>query len=78
VKKVKVSFDEDPRNYEFPIGFGSAFVEFTSTIEAKKARKCIHLLKYNGRLIETEFFDEDKFYENDFSEIEVIVIEKMG
>ena len=44
--KKKLDPLDDPRNYDFPLGFGSAFVEFTSVNEAKRARRFIHLLKY--------------------------------
>jgi len=67
---------DDPRNYDFPIGFGSAFVEFTSISESKRARKSIHLAKYNGRMVECAFHNEIKFEKNDFSCDETIKIEK--
>lgn len=56
---------EDPRNYNYPEGFGSVFVEFYSVNEAQRARRFIHLLKYAGKVVECEYHDEDK-YVNDF------------
>lgn len=61
---------EDPRNYDYPEGFGSAFVEFTSVTEAKRARRNIHLLRFNNRLVECEYHDEVKFELNDFKRLE--------
>lgn len=46
-QKEKIKPEDDPRNYDFPEGFGNAYVEFTSMTEAKRARRNIHLLKYN-------------------------------
>ena len=57
----------DPRNYDYPDGFGSAFVEFTSVLEAKRARRNIHLLRFAGRLVECEYHDEGKFVIDDFN-----------
>ena len=37
---------QDRRNYDWPIGFGAAFVEFEAIHEAIKARRAMHLLKY--------------------------------
>ena len=37
---------QDRRNYDWPVGFGAAFVEFDAIHEAIKARRAMHLLKY--------------------------------
>jgi hypothetical protein len=68
--------EEDPRNYDFPEGFGAAFVEFTSFIEARRARKNIHLAKYGNRMVECSFINELKFEKDDFSREALIKIEK--
>jgi len=48
---------EDIRCYDFPEGFGSAFVLFNSVPETKEARSHIHLLKYNEKqLIESVYW----------------------
>jgi len=60
---------DDPRNYEYPDGFGCVFVEFTSVTEARRARRNIHLLKYNGRLVEVEYHDEARYALNDFKRL---------
>ena len=39
---------QDRRNYDYPDGFGSAFVEFESIGDAVRARRGIHLLKYGA------------------------------
>jgi len=52
---------EELKNYELPEGFGSAFIEFTSVFEARRARRNIHLLKYNDALVECVYHDETKF-----------------
>ena len=67
---------DDPRNYDFPEGFGSAFVEFTSFLEARRARKNIHLARYGNRMVECAFLDEPKFEANDFTMNALIKIEK--
>jgi len=51
-EKVRPAPSDDPRNYDYPEGYGSAFVEFTSVSEARRARRNIHLLKYDGRVVE--------------------------
>lgn len=61
---------DDTRNYDFPVSFGAAFVEFTSVTEAKRARRNIHLLKFGGRLVECEYHDEVRFELNDFKRLE--------
>lgn len=76
--KKAVKPEEDPNNYDYPQGFSSAFVEFTSINEAKRARKYINLLKYAGRIVECEYFDEEKFERGDLSSEEVQKREKMG
>lgn len=63
---------DDPRNYDYPEGFGNAYVEFTSVVEAKRARKNIHLLRFNNRLVECEYHDEAKFALDDFRRPEPI------
>ena len=67
---------EDTRNYDFPEGFGCAFVEFTSTTEARRARKGIHLAKYGNRMVECAYHDENKFDRNDFTREPLIKAEK--
>jgi hypothetical protein len=67
---------DDPRNYDFPTGFGSAFIEFTSMYEAKRARRGIHLARYGSRMVECAYHDEGKFERNDFSLEETIKVEK--
>ena len=37
---------QDKRNYDWPDGFGAAFVEFEAIHEAISARKAMHMLKY--------------------------------
>lgn len=68
-EKDKMDPADDIRNYDFPIGFGNAYVEFTSVIEAKRARRNIHLLKYNKKTVECEYHDEHKFMMNDFTRL---------
>lgn len=60
------------------MGFGNAYIEFTSTQEAKRARKHIHLMRYDNRLVECEFHDENKFERNDFRGLEKIQLEIRG
>ena len=74
--KAKIDPRDDPRNYDFPVGFGNAYVEFTSVSEAKKARRNIHLLKYAGRTVECEFHDEIRFEANDFKPLQPVQIEE--
>jgi RNA recognition motif-containing protein len=78
LEKHKLAPDDDPRNYDYPTGYGSAFIEFTSTTEAKRARRNIHLLKYNNRTVECEYHDEIKFELNDFSRVKPIKMEQRG
>ena len=68
--------EDDPRNYDFPEGFGSAFIEFTSFLEAKRARKNIHLAKYGNRMVECGYLSEKKFADNDFTKENLIQVEK--
>ncbi len=51
-------------------------MEFTSVNESKRARKHIHLMKYNGRLVECEYHDENKFENNVFDKLKSVRIEK--
>lgn len=67
---------DDLRNYDFPEGFGSAFIEFTSVIEARRARKNIHLTKYGNRMVECGYLSENKFDKNDFTREPLIQVEK--
>jgi hypothetical protein len=64
------------RNYDFPVGFGNAYVEFTSFTEARRARRNIHLGKYGPRTVECAFLDEKKFERNDFTLDPLIKLEK--
>ena len=73
---TRLNPEDDPRNYDFPEGFGCAFVEFTSFLEAKRARKNIHLAKYGNRMVECSFLSEEKFELNDFSRDPLIEVEK--
>ena len=64
---------QDKRNYDWPEGFGAAFVEFEQIHEAIAARKAIHLCKYGqdtkktkAELIECSFLTEECFRENEF------------
>ena len=68
--------EEDPRNYDFPEGFGCAFIEFTSFLEAKRARKNIHLAKYGNRMVECAYLSEQKFDADDFTREPLIEVEK--
>ena len=67
---------EDIRNYEFPEGFGNAYVEYTSVQEAKRARRGIHLARYGYKMVECVYHDESKFERNDFTKEQTIKIEK--
>ena len=65
---------QDKRNYEWPDGFGAAFVEFEEMHEAIAARKGLHLLKYGqdtkktkAECVECSFLSEAQFRENLFS-----------
>ena len=73
---TRLNPEDDPRNYDFPVGFGCAFVEFTSLLEAKRARKNIHLAKYANRMVECAYLSEAKFYANDFTREDLIQVEK--
>jgi hypothetical protein len=68
--------EDDPRNYDFPEGFCCAFIEFTSFLEAKRARKNIHLAKYGNRMVECGYLSENKFAANDFTREKLIEVEK--
>jgi hypothetical protein len=73
---------DDVRNYDLPPHFGSVFVEFLSTEDAVAAKKGLlnlmssnseggdigkeGALKYDGRLIETYFWDEEEYENFDF------------
>jgi hypothetical protein len=67
---------DDARNYDFPEGFASAFIEFTSLYEARRARKQIHLAKYGNRMVECNYWDEGKFELADFTREALIRAEK--
>ena len=67
---------DDIRNYDFPEGFGSAFVEFTSVYEARRARKNIHLGKYGQKTVECGYLDEGKFERSDFTREPLVQVEK--
>ncbi len=69
---------DDPRNYNFPFGFCSAFIEYTSVMEARRARRNMHLLKFNNRTVECEFHDERNFEENNFMRLEPEKLEIRG
>lgn len=71
-QKAKLDPKDDPRNYDFPEEFGNVYIEFTSVNEAKRARRNIHLLKYNKKTVECEYHDETKFLMNDFKRLEPI------
>ena len=70
--------DEDPRNYDYPLGWGNAYIRFATEFEAKRARRAIHLMKYMEKVIEVEFYDRVKFMHSDFSTQEPTKREKMG
>jgi hypothetical protein len=58
----------DIRNYDFPDGFGSAFILFKNTGDCIRARKAIHLMKYNkSQVVECVFLTEKKFQDDNFS-----------
>lgn len=57
---------QDIRNYDFPPGFGNAFVEFESIDDCKKARKGLHLMKHSGKLIECSYWLEQQYKEKEF------------
>ena len=44
--------------------------------EAKRARKFIHLMKYNGHIVECDYHDERKFDRDDFTRPETVKMEK--
>lgn len=67
---------DDARNYDFPVGFANAYIEFTSFTEARRARRSMHLARYGPRMIECAFLDEGKFDKNDFSLDPLIKLEK--
>lgn len=67
---------DDPRNYDFPPGFGTAFVEFTSFTEARRARRCVHLAKYGKNMVECSYWDEGRFEREEFCGEELVKIEK--
>ena len=65
---------QDQRNYDWPEGFGAAFVEFAETYEAIAARKSIHLLKYGqetkktkAEFVECSYLTETQYKTNDFA-----------
>lgn len=64
---------QDKRNYDWPVGFGSAFVEFEAIHEAIKARKGIHMLKYGqdtkktkAEFVECSYITEAAFRDKEF------------
>ena len=65
---------EDRRNYDWPTGFGAAFVEFEKVEEAIRARRGIHLLRYGedtkkhkkAELVECSYLGEREYRAYDF------------
>ena len=60
-KKKEIEAVDDIRNYDLPPGFGSIFVEFANEIDAKAARRNLHLLKYENRTVECCYWDEQMY-----------------
>lgn len=64
---------QDKRNYDWPEGFGAAFVEFAEVESAVSAKKAMHLLKYGldtkktkADCIECSYLTESQFGLNVF------------
>ena len=62
---------DDPRNFSFPAGFGSAFIHFQNLEDARKARKEINMRVYSGRRVETSFWDLELFKLDIFNKIKI-------
>ncbi len=63
---------DDVRNFEFPPGFGSAFVKYENVEAARKARKEINMREYNGRRVEAGFWSSDLFDLGIFTNVSII------
>ena len=55
-KKIKSPID-DSRNFDFPPGFGNAYVEFEDVDSAIAAKNAIQGLNYDFRKVECHFWD---------------------
>lgn len=64
------------RNFDFPEGFGNAYVRFESSEHAQEARKHIHLLKYGSKFIECMYHSYELYCDDNFRKPRMIKVEK--
>ena len=57
---------DDSRNFDLPTGFGCIFVEFEAKEEAMEAKSCLNMIKFDNRLIEACYWDENMYKKGDF------------
>ena len=62
---------DDPRNFDFPAGFGSAFIQFERLEDAIRARKEINMREYDSRRVETSYWSKDLFAVDVFDNITI-------
>lgn len=50
-KNTEIEPIDDVRNFDFPEGFGSVFIQFENDAEALLAKQSIHMTKYDNKLV---------------------------
>jgi len=65
---ISINIPRNQKDSDIPVnGFGYIFVEYTNESETEKAIKAIHGRKFNGKLVEAEYYSEELYHQKTYN-----------